>query len=98
MILSGIVANLAWLCLAVSLLALCLTAVNALWMRRSAGSKALETGPLVSVLVPARDEEEGIAACLDSLLSQRYQPMEVIVYDDDSSDRTPAILDRYAQT
>lgn len=98
MILSGIVANLAWLCLAVSLLALCLTAVNALWMRRSAGSKALETGPLVSVLVPARDEEEGIAACLDSLLSQRYQPLEVIVYDDDSSDRTPAILDRYAQT
>jgi chlorobactene glucosyltransferase len=86
----------AWLCLAVSLLALCLTAINGLWMRKSARTEALETGPLVSVLVPARDEEEDIAACLDSLLAQRYQPMEIIVYDDDSSDKTAAILDSYA--
>ena len=86
----------AWLCLAVSLLALCLTSLNAFWMLRSAKPKALQTGPLISVLVPARDEEENITACLDSLILQRYQPLEIIVYDDDSTDRTAAILDRYA--
>ena len=90
--------KIAWLCLAVSLFALCLTAFNSLWMRKSAAAalKAPQKGPLISVLVPARDEEEGIAGCLDSLLAQRYQPLELIVYDDDSSDRTAAILDRYA--
>ena len=70
MIVAGIASILARLCLAVSLFALCLTALNALWMRRSAGTEPLASGPLVSVLVPARDEEKGIAACLDSLLSQ----------------------------
>jgi chlorobactene glucosyltransferase len=97
MILTAFASSLARLCLAVSILALSLTALNALWMSRSAGTKTLFTGPLVSVLVPARDEEKGIAACLDSLLSQSYQPLEVLVYDDDSSDRTAAILDGYAR-
>ena len=92
-----IAAVLSRLCLAVSLLALCLTTLNALWMRKSAAAQAQTGGPLVSVLVPARDEEEGIAACLDSLLSQQYQTLEIIVYDDDSSDGTAAILDRYAK-
>lgn len=44
--------------------------------------------PLVSVLVPARNEESNIKRCLSSLLKQDYPCFEVIVLDDNSSDRT----------
>lgn len=48
--------------------------------------------PRVSVLVPARNEERNIAACLTSLLEQDYPDFEVLVLDDGSSDGTGAIL------
>jgi chlorobactene glucosyltransferase len=47
---------------------------------------------LVSVIVPARDEERNIAACVASLLAQDYARFEVIVVDDGSRDATPGIL------
>ncbi len=49
--------------------------------------------PLVSVCVPARDEERDIEACLTSLLSQDYPNFEVIVVDDNSTDHTPGIIE-----
>lgn len=45
-------------------------------------------GPLVSVVVPARNEERGIAAAVASLAAQGYPSVEVLVVDDESSDRT----------
>ncbi|NTU93798.1 MAG: glycosyltransferase [Chlorobiaceae bacterium] len=45
-------------------------------------------GPRVSVLVPARDEERNIAACVTTLLAQQYEDFEVIVLDDHSRDGT----------
>ena len=48
--------------------------------------------PLVSVLVPARDEERNIGRCLESLLSQDYPWLEILVLDDESSDRTADIV------
>jgi chlorobactene glucosyltransferase len=45
-------------------------------------------GPLVSVIVPARDERRNIEACLRSALAGRYAPIEVIVVDDRSADGT----------
>ncbi len=47
-------------------------------------------GPLVSVVVPARDEERGVRAAIASLAAQGYGPLEVIVIDDESSDATAA--------
>ncbi len=49
-------------------------------------------GALVSVLVPARDEERGVGACLASLSAQTYPDLEIIAVDDGSTDRTPALL------
>ncbi|ARM31560.1 glycosyltransferase [Prosthecochloris sp. HL-130-GSB] len=49
-------------------------------------------GPFVSVLVPARNEEHNIRACIASLLAQDYDLMEIVVLDDGSTDRTLAIL------
>ena len=48
--------------------------------------------PLVSVLVPARNEERSIEGCIRSLLAQEYGRFEVIVLDDGSTDRTGDIL------
>jgi chlorobactene glucosyltransferase len=48
--------------------------------------------PLVSVILPARDEERNIRTSVVSLLEQDYPSVEVIVVDDASTDRTPAIL------
>ena len=47
--------------------------------------------PLVSVIVPARDEEGCLGACLDSLLAQRGVDYEIIVVNDSSTDRTREI-------
>jgi glycosyltransferase involved in cell wall biosynthesis len=52
--------------------------------------------PVVSVIVPARNEAHTIERCLDGLLAQAYPAFEIIVVDDGSTDATPAILARYA--
>ena len=48
--------------------------------------------PLISVCVPARNEERNIRTCLESILAQDYPNFEVLVLDDRSSDATPEIL------
>ncbi|WP_327661838.1 MULTISPECIES: bifunctional polysaccharide deacetylase/glycosyltransferase family 2 protein [unclassified Streptomyces] len=50
----------------------------------------------VTVLVPAYNEEAGIGATLRSLLASTHQPMQIIVIDDGSSDRTVQIASEYA--
>jgi chlorobactene glucosyltransferase len=52
--------------------------------------------PSLSIVVPARNEERSIEACVRSLLAQRWLDVEVIVVDDRSTDATPAILERLA--
>lgn len=80
---------------AVGLWFLLFTGLNTLWLRRTASVPLCPNSDRVSVLVPARNEERRIAACLDSLIAQRHKNMEIIVYDDDSTDGTRAILARY---
>lgn len=49
--------------------------------------------PLVSVLVPARNEEHRIGPCLRSLARQDYPNLEIIVLDDQSEDATARIAE-----
>jgi chlorobactene glucosyltransferase len=51
-----------------------------------------EESPLVSVLVPARNEARRIGPCLQSLLAQDYPRFECIVLDDQSDDDTSAVV------
>jgi len=51
-------------------------------------------GPMVSVLVPARNEEDTIARCIASLERQQYPEFEILILDDGSTDRTAEILRR----
>jgi chlorobactene glucosyltransferase len=50
------------------------------------------SGPLVSVIVPARNEEKNIRHCVESLLAQDYPHLQSLVLDDRSTDSTPEIL------
>lgn len=58
---------------------------------RVADAPAPTDTPPVSVLVPARNEERGLAACLASLSAQTYPRLQLVVVDDGSEDRTPEI-------
>jgi chlorobactene glucosyltransferase len=48
--------------------------------------------PFVSILIPARNEQDNIEQCLTSLFNQDYSHYEVIVLNDHSTDRTAEIL------
>jgi chlorobactene glucosyltransferase len=86
--------TLSLLILAAWLLALGRTIANlALVPRLRAGAKAIGT-PLVSVVIPARDEEKMIERTVRALLAQTWTALEVIVINDRSTDATGAILAR----
>ncbi len=51
-----------------------------------------ENHPLVSVLIPARNEELTIEAVLGDLSAQPYENLEIIVFDDQSEDKTAEIV------
>jgi len=55
-----------------------------------------DPAPLISVLIPARDEEANIGACIDSLRRQDYPNYEILVLDDASTDGTSEIVARIA--
>lgn len=54
--------------------------------------------PMISVCVPARNEERNIRACVENLLAQDHPNFEVIVLDDRSTDETHNILRQMAAT
>lgn len=58
----------------------------------------LKNPPLVSIIVPARNEAHQITACVRSLLAQDYPRFEVIVVDDCSEDGTGALVAHLAET
>jgi len=53
----------------------------------------LTSGPLVSVIIPARNEARNIERCVRSVLATKYSPIEVIVVDDRSTDGTAEIVE-----
>jgi len=57
-----------------------------------------KTTPLISVLIPARDEEKNIKICLKSLQKQDYPNFEILVLDDHSSDGTAKVVEQIAAT
>ncbi len=68
-----------------------IAAVNLIALRSLHSSAPPGPGPLVSVLLPARNEADQIGRCLASLSAQEYPSLEIIVLDDGSDDGTADI-------
>jgi hypothetical protein len=66
-------------------------------MMQSPGNKAGHDAvrPLVSIIVPARNEEACLGECLASLVQQTAIAREILVVDDDSTDATRAIAESF---
>lgn len=52
----------------------------------------------VDVLIPTYNREQYIEECLDSILNQTYKDINIIIYDDGSTDRTKQIIENYQKT
>ncbi len=89
-----------WIVLcALPLFVVAMTAFNlATWPRGARSSKGQRPRRRLSVLIPARDEAAHIERCVRAALASTYPVEEVLVYDDHSTDDTPAILARLAGT
>jgi len=53
--------------------------------------------PLVSVLIPARNEQKNIERCLRSIMNQDYRNIEIVVLNDNSTDNTEEIVKKLAK-
>ena len=79
------------LILAVLVVLLLLCIVNILTIPVLRKRKKQNGDVLVSVLIPARNEEQNIGNCVESVIRQSYRNLEVIVLNDGSTARTRAL-------
>lgn len=57
----------------------------------------MKNKPLVSVIVPIYNVKKYLEPCIDSILKQTYQNLEIILVDDGASDGSEKIVDEYAK-
>lgn len=55
------------------------------------------TGPCLTVVVPALNEEAAVGECLESLLAQEYRSLRIVAVNDRSTDGTGAVMDRLGE-
>ncbi|MEM7674477.1 MAG: glycosyltransferase family 2 protein [Myxococcota bacterium] len=84
----------AWFVVAVASLPLIMTLFNLATWRRGRPDGCMPGS--VSVLIPARNEALNIDACLAAVQASRHPILEIIVYDDDSTDDTAARVEARA--
>ncbi len=84
----------AWIALFLATFPATMCLANLVFVRAAQGRPP--EGTLVTIAIPARNEERNIAACLDAALAQQGVAVEVVVMDDGSADRTADIVAGYA--
>lgn len=87
------------LLLAIGIYTVATTFLNILYFKKMAKAEPIkrENPPLVSVIIPARNEEKSLPRLLDSMLKQSYENMEVLVINDQSTDKTWQIIEEYSK-
>jgi len=75
---------------------LLITVINFISAPMLKKSIPLQASPLVSVLVPVRNEEMTIEKCIAGLQNQNYTDLEILIYDDQSTDKSVEIVKKIA--
>jgi len=78
------------------LISLIISVYNFFTIPRLENKKFNDDGIKISVLIPARNEEANIDACLNSVCSQNYKNLEIIILDDDSGDNTFSVAEKFS--
>ena len=87
---------LGYVCLALVAATLALVIWNvAAWPRVGPSARHV---PVISVLIPARNEAANIAACLDDAVASGSSILEIVVYDDRSTDATAELVTSYGRS
>ncbi len=81
---------------AIGIYALLLSISNVHVLSKQIPHKLTDNGPLISILIPARNEESNLPACIESLQKQAYRNIEILVLDDNSTDRTWDVIQTHA--
>jgi len=58
----------------------------------------MTNNPLISVIIPVYNGDKYLAEAIESVLNQSYQPLDVIVLDDGSTDNSAEVAKRYLQS
>jgi glycosyltransferase involved in cell wall biosynthesis len=62
----------------------------------SASERARQGREVFSLIVPALNEENNLPALLESIITQTYKPLEIVIVDDGSTDGTASVVKRFA--
>ena len=54
--------------------------------------------PIISIIVPIYKVEKYLERCIESILSQTYTNLDILLVDDGSPDQCPKICDKYSNT
>ncbi len=87
---------LAYFIFAFALLQFAVAIINLVFMQRFPSSKTTFNGQ-VSVLIPARNEEKNVASLINDLLIHDYQNIEILVFNDQSTDKTAEIVKEFTE-
>ena len=52
---------------------------------------------ILSIVIPARNEERGVGRCLQSAQDQDHENIQIVILDDASTDRTPEIIAQHVE-
>jgi glycosyltransferase involved in cell wall biosynthesis len=87
---------LAWFILIFTLVQFLVATANLVFLQRFPKINQV-SNMLVSVLIPARNEENNIGNLLTGLQNQDYKNIEIIIFNDQSTDKTASIVNNFAE-
>ena len=70
---------------------------SSIWARRKQYFAQRAYRPLVSVIIPAWNEEVGLLSTIKTILASSYRPLEVVIVNDGSTDRSDEIMRAFIQ-
>ena len=83
----------AWIVAGISLFFLFFALINTIWLKVYSKKPHIFDGGKVTVCIPARNEEGNIEKCIRSLCNQSYKNYNILVLNDNSTDKTGEILE-----